>query len=177
MSNENEKQEKVSYDPITAFYELKNISDNLKNKTIELSDMFENVEEKLNLLNFTLTEWSDTLIGVRENDNYAYKFGYCKVKDDWKLVCRRVRTDRPDNNKRYGLLEFITGMPRGIKIEAAGCLENLLEKIIKKALRYTKDIEEAKNNIEKSSKVLSNIDTNTKPAQTDSTIEKYSYER
>jgi len=135
--------------------ELKEISEELKCRTIDLTELFESVEEKLSQMNITVTEWADTIIGIREKENFGYKFGFCKVGSIWKLVCRKVQLDKVDNNEKYGLLEYITGMPRAIKIEAAMCMEDLLEKIVRRTKLYIKDVDKATEQMERSESILS----------------------
>lgn len=132
-------------------------SNDLKDKTEKLNECFEYVEKCLNDMNLGITEWTDGYVGVDYKHNFGYKFGFCKVNNRWKLVCRKVELGENfpnDKDKKYGLLEYVTGMPRSIRIEASEKIENLLKKIIKRADRYAKDIDYAVHNFDNTEKIL-----------------------
>ena len=127
---------------------LQQISNNLNEQSTALTDRFKEVEKMLSQLNLGVTAWASKPI---IDKGITYKFGFCKVKNEWKLVCKKEEEGDGVLHGSYGLLSTITYMPRHIRIEAASRLEDLVQQIIKKAELFSHDILGALENIKEMS--------------------------
>lgn len=137
--------------------QLKTVSEQLNQQTQELNDSFLDVEKKLVSMRLGVSAWCSTLIGVKEEDRSGYKFGFCRVESDWRLVCRRVSLDDPSDQFSptkvgYGLLRPINVMPRLVRLEASKLIEELVSEIVRKAQEYVDDVNVAVSDIERQSK-------------------------
>ena len=124
---------------------LQQISDDLNEKSTALTDGFIEVETMLADLKLGVTAWASEPIVDRGT---TYIFGFCKIKNEWRLVCKKEDIDNADKiHNSYGLLKTISYMPRHIRIEAANRLEDLVQQIISKAESFNTDISNALDNI------------------------------
>ena len=137
--------------------QLKTVSEQLNQQTQELNDSFLDVEKKLSAMKLGVSAWCPSVIGVKEEERSGYKFGFCRVYSDWKLVCRQVSLDDPSDHIStakigYGLLRPINVMPRSVRLEASKLIEELVSEIIKKAKEYADDVNVAVSDIERQTK-------------------------
>lgn len=137
--------------------QLKTVSVQLNQQTQELNDCFLDVEKKLVSMRLGVSAWCSSVIGVKEEERSGYKFGFCRINSDWKLVCRKVSLDDPDDQFSptkvgYGLLRPINVMPRSVRLEASKLIEDLVSEIVKKAQEYVDDVNVAVSDIERQSK-------------------------
>ncbi len=132
---------------------LVEISKELNRQTTELNSSFLTIEKKLADMKLGVSGWSNKIIGVKEELNTGYKFGFCRVgKDGWKLVCRKIQLDSnkdasSDNDSNYGFLEHIITMPRSIRLEASTLIEEVIQDLIHRANLFSKDVNEALENL------------------------------
>lgn len=130
--------------------ELSKQSKYLSEQTQNLNDKFTQAEKELCKLQLGVSGWAKTLVGKRPEDNTAYRFGFCRVNKDWRLVCRKIRLDidRINDTNGYGLLEPIITMPRGIRLEASDLIDEVMEDLLKRSKDFGEDIDGAIKNIE-----------------------------
>jgi len=127
---------------------MKGICEELNRQTDELNQSLLNVEQLLNSLKLGVCGWSITVIGKNLDNQTGYKLGFCRLDKNWKLVCKKINLDAPDddlcfNSKAkysYGLLTPITMMPRWIRVEACHIVEEVINGLIKKAESYSSDL-------------------------------------
>ena len=82
-------------------------------------------------------------------ERFGYKFGYCRVDKMWKLVCRKVNIDIPDDEDgHYGAITPINSMPRKVRIEAAQLIPELIRKLKEKSLSFQNTISNAVTTLE-----------------------------
>jgi len=123
---------------------LKSISTDLNEQSTALTSGFKEVEDLLIRLNLGVTAWATEPINDK---GIIYKFGFCKIKNKWQLVCRKEDMSHDNNKNSYGLLKTISWMPRHIRVQAASRLDDLIQQIIAKASLFNGDIEKALSNI------------------------------
>lgn len=126
---------------------LEKIAEDLQVNSEVLNNEFIQIEQKLANMNLGVTAWANDTIG--SPDKKQYKFGFCKLKNDWKLVCREVSSDNgKDSDKgKYGLLSPITFMPRHVRVQAGAIIGQVIENINKKAEVYSKEMKASSKNI------------------------------
>jgi len=137
--------------------QLKTVSEQLNQQTQELNDSFLDVEKKLASMRLGVSAWCSSLIGVKTEEGIGYKFGFCRINSDWKLVCRKINLDDPSDYEAttkigYGLLKPINVMPRAVRLEASKLIEDLVSEIIKKAQEYVGDVNTAVSDIDRQTK-------------------------
>ena len=137
--------------------QLKTVSEQLNQHTQDLNDSFLDVEKKLVSMRLGVSAWCSAVIGVKEEDRSGYKFGFCRINSDWRLVCRKVCLDDISDYDitvkiGYGLLKPINVMPRSVRLEASKLIEDLVSEIIRKAQEYVDDVNVAVSDIERQSK-------------------------
>lgn len=147
-----------------AYIGLIDTSDTLNVRTIELQHSFDQVEEKLADICLFVTAWADGLIGVRKSKGEAYRFGYCKMRQKWQLVCKKLAIDEDGNydtkmfedgaDVSYGLLHPINNMSRQIKCEAAELMPNLLDRLQKASGKIAFNVQIAIDNLKLAKDVL-----------------------
>jgi len=125
---------------------LKQISDDLNTQSTALTDGFNIIEHELANLKLGVTAWAKEPI---KDKGDTYLFGFCKIKGEWKLVCKKEQVQITTNFKHgsYGLLKTISWMPRHIRIIAASRLEDLVNQIIITAESFNDDIKTALSKI------------------------------
>jgi hypothetical protein len=130
---------------------LENISKDIEEKTKELNNIFDSLEETFRKkLNIGVGAWCSKILSPMQNERYGYKFGYCRVDKCWRLVCRKVNLDNPndDEDGYYGIITPINNMPRKVRIEASTLIPELIQKLKEKSLSFKNTISNAVVNLE-----------------------------
>ena len=76
------------------------------------------------------------LDGITNNRENNYKIGFCRVKDDWRIVCQRF--DTRDGGNLYGKLIPLLYTQRIVRMEAVSIIEELIKKLTEKTESYWK---------------------------------------
>lgn len=129
--------------------ELSEVSQRLNSQTTELNNEFIAIERKLCGMRLGVSGWASKLIGVKPETGIGYKFGFCRVgREGWKLVCRKIYLNETDvDETSFGLLEPITAMPRAIRLEASGLINEVIEDLAVRAKSFSADVGTALDNL------------------------------
>lgn len=134
---------------------LSETCENLNRQSIELNNKFMTIERKLNDMKLGVSGWSDKLIGLNQKNNFAYKFGFCRIgkeREEWRLVCRKINLNQKENEKErvsYGLLVPITAMSRSVRLEASQLVDEVIDSLISRSQTYLNDIDNAIGELDK----------------------------
>jgi uncharacterized protein YoxC len=122
-----------------AIEKLNNISDNLNKKTQEMNENIESVEKTLVKSGIGVSVWTDNTFSVTntEGRTNTYRIGFCRIADEWKIVCQVVYED----GKGGRVIPLLTAT-RIVRMEAVALLDELVTKLMEKAEAFLKDVTE-----------------------------------
>lgn len=125
-----------------AMDKLARISDNLNKSTTEMNDKIKSLEQALINSSIGVSVWTDNYFTIQSNgrDSY-YKIGFCRIKDDWRIVCQRYSTE---GQNLFGRLIPLLFAQRIIRMEAVTLIDELIQKLTEKAESFLSDVEEKK---------------------------------
>lgn len=132
-----------------ALEKLSQISDDLNTTTTELNEMLKSVENNLIEMRLGVSAWTESTVKIPSPNggNVEYKLGFCRIKDEWKLVCQKI-----DGNtgRSEGRLIPLLYSSRIIRMEACKSIDELLNKLIEKASKFLNDVHEVKTTLDES---------------------------
>lgn len=127
-----------------AIEKLNNISDNLNKKTQEMNENIESVEKTLVKSGIGVSVWTDNTFAVvnAEGRKNEYRIGFCRIADEWKIVCQVVY----DDGKGGRVIPLLTAT-RIVRMESVALLEELVNKLMEKAEAFLKDVTDKNDKI------------------------------
>ena len=122
---------------------LANISEELNNATTEMNEQIKAVEQALIKSSPGVSAWTDNYftVSTNERDSY-YKIGFCRVKDDWRIVCQRFDTKE---GYLHGRLMPLLYTQRIVRMEAVALIDELIIKLTEKTQAFLNDVESKKS--------------------------------
>ena len=125
--------------------QLNKISDDLNTTTTELNEMLKSIENNLIEMKLGVSAWTESTIKIPSTNggNVEYKLGFCRIKDEWKLVCQKV-------DGHTGRLIPLLYSSRIIRMEACKSIDELLARLIEKASKFLSDVHDVKTILDES---------------------------
>jgi hypothetical protein len=142
--------------------EIAALAATLNKETEELNSLVGHLEQQLGNAKIGVSVWADVTLDCREsvgNDDGgnelktidAWDLGYAKVDKEWRIAAKQRRGIglSKDFEGNFDWVDMsapipLVKAPRGVRVEAAACLDGLLAALQKRMAEFIKNIRDAK---------------------------------